>query len=162
MTGRAIKITEPRSGLSATALLLPEKAPDNVAFLWAYLEEPRVVAGIHAMWTGPEISCPVPPSHLENQAYAQPLPAENATLTPQPGDIVLSYVPPRMWSGNPNAIFDIGLFYGQGARLLFPIGWLAGSVVAQVLPEQREQIAAACGVIRRNGACDVTFTRAEA
>ncbi|TIR18273.1 MAG: DUF3830 family protein [Mesorhizobium sp.] len=161
MTKAAIKITEPRSGLSATALLLPEKAPGNAAFLWGYLEEPRMVAGIHAMWTGPEISCPVPSPHLEGQAYAQPLPAENATLTPQPGDIVLSYVPPRMWGGNPNAIFDIGLFYGQGARLLFPIGWLAGSVVAQVLPEQREQFAAACGVIRRNGACDVTFTRTE-
>jgi hypothetical protein len=161
MTKRAIKITEPRSGLSATAVLLPEKAPGNAAFLWSYLGEPRVVAGIHAMWTGPEISCPVPSSHLEGETYAQPLPAENATLTPQPGDIVLSYVPPRMWGGNPNAIFDIGLFYGQGARLLFPIGWLAGSVVAQVLPEQREQFAAACGVIRRNGACDVAFTRAE-
>ncbi|TPI67390.1 DUF3830 family protein [Mesorhizobium sp. B2-8-9] len=161
MTKGAIQITEPRSGLSAAALLLPEKAPSNAAFLWSYLEKPRVVAGIHAIWTGPEISCPVPPSHLEGQPYAQPLPAENATVTPQPGDIVLSYVPPRMWGGNPNAIFDIGLFYGQGARLLFPIGWLAGSVAAQVLPEQREQFAAACGVIRRNGACDVTFTRAE-
>ncbi|TGR61418.1 DUF3830 domain-containing protein, partial [Mesorhizobium sp. M2D.F.Ca.ET.223.01.1.1] len=38
MTKAAIKITEPRSGLSATALLLPEKAPDNAAFLWSYLE----------------------------------------------------------------------------------------------------------------------------
>lgn len=161
MTRRAIKISEPRSGLSATALLLPEKAPENAAFLWAYLAEPRVVAGIHAMWTGPEISCPVPPAHLDGQSYARPLPAENATLTPQPGDIVLSYVPPRMWGGNPNAIFDIGLFYGQGARLFFPIGWLAGSVVAQVPPEQREPLAAACGIIRRNGACDVTFARAE-
>ena len=28
-------------------------------------------------------------AHLEGQAYARPLPAENATLTPQPGDIVL-------------------------------------------------------------------------
>ena len=53
MTRRAIKITEPRSGLSATALLLPEKAPDNAAFLWAYLEEPRVVAGIPVIiWFG--------------------------------------------------------------------------------------------------------------
>ncbi|CAN7402243.1 DUF3830 family protein [Mesorhizobium amorphae] len=161
MTKPAIRISEPRSNLSATALLLLEKAPDNTAFLLAYLGEPRVVAGIHAMWTGPEISCPVPSAHLDGQAYARPLPAENATLTPQPGDIVLSYVPPRMWGGNPNAIFDIGLYYGQGARLLFPIGWLAGSVVAQVLPEERDQFAAACGVIRRNGACDVTFSLVE-
>ena len=147
MTKPAIRITEQRSKLSVTALLLPEKTPESVAFLLAYLERPRVIAGIHAMWTGPEISCPVSAADLEGQAYAKPLPAENATLTPQPGDIVLSYVPPRMWGGNPNAIFDIG--------------WLAGSVVAQVHAEERDQLAAACGVIRRNGACDVTFTRVE-
>lgn len=162
MTTRAILIEEPKSGLSVKAPLLDGKAPDNAAFLWEYLAEPRIVGGIHAMWTGPEISCPIPPQHLEGAAYATPLPAENATLNPQPGEIVLSYVPPRMWGGNPNAIFDIGLFYGAGARMLFPIGWLAGSVVAQVAPEQRDHFAAACGVIRRNGACDVTFSRAEA
>ena len=161
MSQRAIKISEPRSSLCVFAPLLDTKAPDNAAFLWEYLGVPRIVAGIHAMWTGPEISCPIPPAHLKGASYAAALPAENATLTPQPGDVVLSYVPPRMWGGNRDAIFDIGLFYGQGARLLFPIGWLAGSVVAQVRPEEREQFAAACGIIRRNGACDVTFERAE-
>jgi hypothetical protein len=161
MTTRAILMEEPGSGLSVKAVLLDGKAPDNTAFLWDYLAEHRIVGGIHAMWTGPEISCPIPPAHLEGAAYATPLPAENATLNPQPGDIVLSYVPPRVWGGSPNAIFDIGLFYGAGARLLFPIGWLAGSVVAQVPPEAREHFAAACGVIRRNGACDVTFSRTE-
>ena len=158
----SIRITEPRSQLSVTALLLPQKAPETAAFLKAYLGVPRVVPGIHAMWTGPEISCPVPAADLQGEAYARPLPAENATLTPQPGDIVLSYVPPRMWGGNPDAIFDIGLYYGQGARLLFPIGWLAGSVVAQVLAEERDRFAAACGVIRRNGASDVAFSLVEA
>jgi hypothetical protein len=159
---RTILIEESRSGLSVKALLLDAKAPDNAAFLWDYLAEPRIVGGIHAMWTGPEISCPVPPDHLEGAAYAKPLPPENATLNPQPGDIVLAYVPPRMWGGNPNPIFDIGLFYGPGARMLFPIGWLAGSVVAQVPPDEREHFATACGVIRRNGACEVTFSRTEA
>jgi hypothetical protein len=158
---RAILIEESKSGLSVKALLLDGKAPDNAAFLWDYLAEPRIVGGIHAMWTGPEISCPVPPDHLEGAAYAKPLPPENATLNPQPGDIVLAYVPPRMWGGNPNPIFDIGLFYGPGARMLFPIGWLAGSVVAQVPPDERDHFATACGVIRRNGACEVTFSRTE-
>lgn len=161
MTNRAITIAEPKSGLSVTAPLLVDKAPANAAFLWDYLSAPRVVGGIHAMWTGPEISCPIPAAHLEGASYAAALPAENATLNPQPGDIVLSYVPSRMWGGNPNAIFDIGLFYGPGARLLFPIGWLAGSVVAQVRPEEREALAAGCAAIRRTGACEVTFSRAE-
>ena len=161
MTTRAVLITEPRSALSVTAVFLASKAPENAAFFWEYLSEPRVVGGIHAMWTGPEISCPIPSPHLAGAAYAAPLPAENATLNPQPGDIVLAYVPPYMWGGNPDPVFDIGLYYGQGARLLFPIGWLAGSVVAQVRPEEREHFAAACGIIRRNGACDVTFARTE-
>jgi hypothetical protein len=161
MNKRAIRISQSRSELSVLALVLDGKAPENVAFLWDYLAEPRVVPGIHAMWTGPEISCPIPAAHLEGTALARPLPAENATLTPQAGDIVLSYVPARMWGGSPDPIFDIGLFYGQGARLLFPIGWLAGSVVAEVSPEDREALAAACKIIRSNGACDVTFSRAE-
>lgn len=161
MTNRLIRITEPRSGLDVSAVLLPEKAPANAAFLWDHLSEPRVIPGLHAMWTGPEISCPVPPAQLDGKAYARALPAENATLHPQPGDIVLAYVPERVWGGSPSPIFDIGIFYGPGARMFFPIGWLAGSVVAQVPPSEREALAAACGIIRRNGACDITFSRRE-
>jgi hypothetical protein len=157
---QTIQITNERSGLSVTAALLPTKAPANAAFLWRYLEVPRVVPSIHAMWTGPEISCPVPPAHLLGVDWAGALPPENATLHPQSGDVVLAYVPARMWGGNPDPIFDIGLFYGPGARMLFPIGWLAGSVVAQVAPEDRAALAAASGRIRQTGACEITFRRA--
>ena len=154
---RSILITEGKSGLSVAAALLEDKAPANAAFLWRYLEVPRVVPSIHAMWTGPEISCPIPSGHLGEEPA---LPPENATLHPQPGDVVLAYVPARMWGGNPDPIFDIGLFYGPGARMLFPIGWLAGSVVAQVAPEDRAALVAACTSIRRTGACEITFARA--
>ena len=146
------------SGLDVTADFLPGKAPQNVAFLRAYLASPRVVPGLHAMWTGPEVSCPIPSTHLVGAGYAHALPPENATLHPQPGDIVLAYVPARVWGGSPDPIFDIGLFYGPGARMFFPIGWLAGSVIAQVRPEDRAVLAEACGRIRRSGACDVTFS----
>ena len=154
---RSILITEGKSGLSVAAVLLEDKAPANAAFLWRYLEVPRVVPSIHAMWTGPEISCPIPSGHLGEEPA---LPPENATLHPQPGDVVLAYVPARMWGGNPDPIFDIGLFYGPGARMLFPIGWLAGSVVAQVTSDDRAALAAACNSIRRTGACEITFARA--
>ncbi|MDZ4310701.1 MAG: DUF3830 family protein [Cypionkella sp.] len=152
-----IRINHAASGMDILAVLNPEKAPVNAAFLWRYLETPRVVPGIHAMWTGPEISCPIPSAHLGDEPA---LPPENATLHPQPGDIVLAYVPARMWGGNPDPIFDIGLFYGPGARMLFPIGWLAGSVVAQVRAEDRAALAEACSKIRRAGACEITFERA--
>lgn len=161
MTTKTILIREEKSGLSVSAPLLFNKAPENAAFFWEYLATPRLVPGIHAIWTGPEISCPIPSDQLAGASYAKPLPPENATLTPQPGDIVLAYVPPRMWGGNPDSIFDIGLFYGPGARMLFPIGWLAGSVVAQVADADRAHLAEACNRIRRNGACDVSFSRGE-
>ena len=153
-----LRIQSAASGLDVTAEFLPGKAPDTVAFLHAYLASPRIVPGIHAMWTGPEISCPIPSAHLSGADYAHALPPENATLHPQPGDIVLAYVPARMWGGSPDPVFDIGIFYGPGARMLFPIGWLAGSVVAQVWPQDRAALADACGRIRRSGACDVTFS----
>jgi hypothetical protein len=154
-----IRIHSAASGLSVVADLLPGKAPENVDFLLRYLESPRVVPGLHAMWTGPEISCPIPSAHLVGADYAHALPPENATLHPQPGDVVLSYVPARMWGGSPDPIFDIGLFYGPGARMLFPIGWLAGSVVAQVRAEDRAALAEACSRIRRAGACGISFER---
>lgn len=153
-----LRIQSVAAGLDVTADFLPGKAPGNVAFLLAYLASPRVVPGLHAMWTGPEISCPIPPAHLVGADYAHALPPENATLHPQPGDIVLAYVPARVWGGNPDPIFDIGLFYGPGARMFFPIGWLAGSVVAQVRPEDRTALAEACGRIRRSGTCDISFS----
>jgi hypothetical protein len=153
-----LRIRSTAAGLDVLAGFLPDKAPDNVAFLRAYLSVPRTVPGLHAMWTGPEISCPIPAAHLAGADYAQALAPENATLHPQPGDIVLAYVPARVWGGNPDPIFDIGIFYGPGARMFFPIGWLAGSVAAQVRPEDRSALADACGRIRRAGACDVTFS----
>ena len=154
-----LRIRSAASGLDVLADLLPAKAPENLAFLLAYLSAPRVVPGLHAMWTGPEISCPIPPDHLAGADYARALPPENATLHPQPGDVVLAYVPARMWGGNPDPIFDIGLFHGPGARMFFPVGWLAGSVVAQVRPEDRPALAEACTRIRRSGACEITFSQ---
>jgi hypothetical protein len=151
---RTLHATEPRSGLDARFTLLDDKAPEGVAFLRGLLAAPREIAGIHAMWTGPEISCPVPFA-LVPEALRGALPVENGTIQPQPGEIVLSYVPPRMWGGGPDPVFDIGLFYGAGARLLFPIGWLPGSVVARIAPEQLDGFARACGAIRRTGACTV-------
>ena len=154
-----LRIRSAASGLDVLADLLPAKAPENLAFLMAYLSAPRVVPGLHAMWTGPEISCPIPPAHLAGAGYARALPPENATLHPQPGDVVLAYVPARMWGGNPDPIFDIGLFYGPGARMFVPVGGLAGSVVAQVRPEDRPALAEACTRIRRSGACEITFSQ---
>ncbi len=155
MSKHLLRATEAASGLDALFHLLDDKAPAGCAFLRHLLVEPRDIPAIHAMWTGPEISCPVPTAMVSDSAALAP---ENATIHPQPGEVVLAYVPPRMWGGGPDAVFDIGLFYGPGARLLFPIGWLPGSVVAKAAPEALEALARACGAIRRAGACIIRFS----
>lgn len=130
-------------------------------FLWGFLGQQREVPAIHAMWTGPEISCPVPAAMVTDSALRQPLPQENATITPQAGDLVLTYVPPFRSRGNPEPVFDLGFFYAPGGRMLFPAGWIAGSVVARCGHDVLPALAAACAAIRRSGACTIEFSRAE-
>lgn len=108
------------------------------------------------MWTGPEISCPVPATMLG--AAPAPLPVECGTVFPQPGEIVLAYLPARYWGGGDAPIFDIGLFYGPQARLFFPVGWITGSVVGRVADVAA--LANAGRAIRRNGEATLTFERA--
>jgi hypothetical protein len=157
---RAIRIQEERSGLDSNAQLLADAAPANAAFLWELLATPRDVPAIHAIWTGPEISAPIPDVMLGDAHKAAGLPLENATVMPQPGELVLTYLPPRVWGGGDAPVFDLGLFYGPHGRLFFPIGWHAGSVVARVGAADLPALAAACGRIRRNGACTLRFSRA--
>lgn len=159
MSNRSIVVSETRSGLHARFHLLEQQAPESCAFLWDLLASEREMPAIHAMWTGPEISCPVPTAMIDPQRNATPLAPENATVSPQAGDLVLAYVPPRMWGGHPQPVFDLGFFYGPGGRMLFPIGWLAGNVVARVDPQDLAALAAGCGEIRRNGACTLTLSR---
>jgi hypothetical protein len=158
---RAIRIREHRSGLDATARLLDERAPANAAFLWDLLTESRTIPAIHAMWTGPEISAPVPEGWLDETVRAAGLPLENSTIMPQPGEIVVTFLAPRVWGGGPAPVFDIGLFYGPAARLLFPIGWQPGSVAARIAAADLAEVAAACGRIRQGGACTLSFCRAD-
>jgi hypothetical protein len=155
----SIRISEPASALSVTATLLDDRAPANAAFLWDFLSTPRGIPAIHAMWTGPEISAPIPDGHLTEGQRAAGLPLEHATISPQPGEIVLTYLPPRVWGGGSNPVFDIGIFYGAGARLFFPIGWQPGSIVARVADVPA--LAAACARIRQSGACTLRFERTE-
>ena len=155
---RSIRLSENSSALSVTAGLLDDRAPANAAFLWDFLAVPRQIPAIHAMWTGPEISAPIPDADLTPTQRDSGLPLEHATVMPQPGDIVLTFLPPRVWGGGPAPVFDIGIFYGPGARLFFPIGWQPGSVVARIADVPA--LAAACARIRQSGACTLLFERA--
>ncbi len=152
-----LRVTEPGSELNARFELLETEAPASCQFLCQTFSSPREIAAIHAMWTGPEISCPVPLEAIPNDMRT-PLAPENMTIQPQPGELVLACLPARYWGGGPDPIFDLGIFYGPGARMLFPVGWLPGSVVGRVVPGQQQHLAEACTAIRRSGACTMSFT----
>jgi hypothetical protein len=155
---RHLRIREPASGLDARVLLLDDRAPRSAEALWQIAGLGGVHDAIHAMWTGPEISCPIPAPKLPAQANLDELPRENATSYPEEGDIAVVYVPANTWKGQPPfAFFDVGLFYGPGARLLMPMGWIKASVCARVPGDQLAAFRSACQSIRQRGACQLSF-----
>lgn len=158
---RIIKLVEPQSGLSARCRLLDDAAPVSAAFLWELAERKAGFEAMHAIWTGPEISVPMPASTLP-QGMAQPaIPAENATSYPEAGDIVLAYLAAGSTKGlPPGDFYDIGLFYGSGGRLLMPFGWIQANVCARILDEDLAKAQADCRTIRRNGACTLSLETA--
>lgn len=158
---RHVRFAEPGSGLACRCLLLDEKAPASCDFLWSLAEREASFEAIHAMWTGPELSVPIPSGILPAGIAATPIPKENATCFPEEGDIVLAYAAAGSLKGlPPGDFYDIGLFYGQGGRLLMPFGWLRANVCAQIVPEDLAKAQADIRSIRRSGACQITIERA--
>lgn len=156
-----IRFTEPRSGLSARCLLLEDEAPASVTFLRELAARQATFEAIHAMWTGPEISVPMPASLLPADMPHPPIPEENATSYPGAGDIVLAYLPAGSAQGlPPGDFYDIGLFYGPGGRLLMPFGWIKANVCARIVAEDLAKAQADMKTIRRNGACAITIQQA--
>ncbi len=159
---RHVRVSEPSSGLSCRFRLLDDRAPRSAQALWVLAGQGGSYDAIHAMWTGPEISCPIPAAAFPAEAGLDRLVLENATSFPEAGDLAVVYAGENSWKGQPPfAFFDIGLFYGAGARLLMPMGWVMASVCAEVIPEDLAQYRAGCGVIRRNGACRLTFSQVD-
>lgn len=158
---RIIKLVEPQSGLSARCRLLDDAAPVSAAFLWDLAERKAGFEAMHAIWTGPEISVPMPASTLPQGMAQHAIPAENATSYPEAGDIVLAYLAAGSTRGlPPGDFYDIGLFYGQGGRLLMPFGWIQANVCARILDEDLAKAQADCRTIRRNGACTLSLETA--
>lgn len=156
--GRVIRIAEPASGLSVRAQLLDDEAPLAAAALWALAGVGDAHNALHAMWTGPEISCPVPAARLPAAIDLAALSLENGTSRPAAGDIVVIALLPGAWPAlPPGGALDIGLFYADGGRLLMPGGWVVGSVAARVAAADYAALAGAGERIRRHGACRLRF-----
>ena len=158
---RMIRVRETRSGLDCRFELLDALAPRAAEVLWALAAQDGALHdAVHAMWTGPEISCPVRIETAVDPALLRDIPDENATSFPAAGELATVFAPRGRWKGMPPFdVFDIGLFYGDGARLLMPMGWIMGSVCARVLPEDLAGLQAGCKAIRASGACRLGFSR---
>jgi len=157
---RIIRITEQVSGLDCRIELLDALAPRNAEALWQLAGAGAAHFAQHAMWTGPEISCPITSGAFPSGDAFNAIPLENATSFPAAGDIATVFAPKGTWVGQPPAdFFDIGLFYGDGARLLMPMGWIMASVSGRVVEADRAGYVAACGAIRAKGACELRFAQ---
>ena len=155
---RIIRFTEPRSGLSARCALFDDKAPHSAEFLWQLAQTRPTHDAIHAMWTGPELSCPLSAAVLPEELAQTDMPLENASSFPQAGEIVLAYASSGSIKGiPPGAFFDLGIFYGDGGRLYFPFGWLMANICAEIVPEDLAGSQSSIKQIRNNGACKLSI-----
>src|ERR1700750_1191816 len=115
--------------------LLDSAAPRSCAFLWALAGQGPSFMTNHAIWTGPELSIPLPESILPREIDRSPVPPENAPSFPRAGDVMLAWLAAGSARGlPPGDFFDIGLFYDEGGRLLMPFGWLQANVAARIDP----------------------------
>src|ERR1700724_88558 len=86
---RFIQVREAKSVLQARFTLLDDASPVNAGVLWSLSEPGATYDAIRAMWTGPEISCPIDASRLTGSIEVGRIPLENATSFPAAGDLAL-------------------------------------------------------------------------
>ncbi|MEX2123449.1 MAG: DUF3830 family protein [Woeseia sp.] len=155
---RFIRLTEPRSGLSARCHLLDDKAPRSAELLWRLAQNRSTYDAIHAMWTGPELSCPLASDALPAEMAKTAIPLENATSYPKAGELALTCISAGSIKGLPPGVFfDLGVFYGDGGRLLFPFGWLMANICAEIVADDLLYAKTSLEKIRNNGACKLTI-----
>lgn len=156
---RRIKLTFVDEGVSALASLLEDKAPKTGECIWNLLSKPVENLGIHAMWTGREISFGIPYERFPNDEGLH-VPPENQTVIPIPGDLIWNGYHPYQWQGNPHPVYDFGIFYGRDSRLLLPVGW-RGSNRFGVIDENLEEFAEVCARCQSEGRKKIRLERYE-
>jgi len=141
--------------------LLDQLAPRSCEFLWSLAGSNAEIAVNHAIWTGPELSCPLPAASLPPGVDNSPLPPENATTFPRAGDLGLVWLRSGSIRGlPPGDFFDIGIFYDEGARLLMPFGWIKANIAAAIAPPDLPIAQEFAREIRQKGGCRLRIRRA--
>src|SRR5919201_3554657 len=133
-------------GPVVAAALVEDAAPITCENFWRGIGTGWHADLHHGRETGPELWCFVPPPQEE-------LPYENATVFPDPGDILYyHYVQPPTRDGT--WVFDIGVYYGRGCSKLAQ-GWIPGNLFARVADRQEikklEAVAAELLTVRSLG-----------
>lgn len=156
---KKLRISFVDENVSATAVLLEDRAPATCKCIWNALEKKTAEGmGIHAMWTGREISFPFPGDLFPGKEGFS-LPPENQIIIPLPGDIVWNAYAPYQWPGNPDILYDFGIFYGRDSRILLPVGWKPSNLFARIA-ENLDAFAAVCARCQREGLKKLRIERA--
>jgi hypothetical protein len=140
---RKIKLIFIEEKVSAIAELLDEKAPETTNCIWQLLEEPFEGNAVHAMWTGRELSLPIPSSKFTKNEGLH-VPPENQIVFPIPGDLVWNAYLPYQWQGNPLPVYDFGIYYGRDSRIFLPVGWRPSNHFG-IITENLSKFAEVCG-----------------
>jgi hypothetical protein len=151
---RRIELILKQKRVRAVAVFLEDEAPRTCAALWGML--PIESETYHAKWAGREVYTLIPPPPVSPGA-------ENATITPIPGDILWFDVSPdsidipiEMRRANPRGFVDIATFYGRNSLLLGPQGFMPGNLFATIT-EGLAEYAKACGELFREGVIHERF-----
>jgi hypothetical protein len=145
---KQIRITFVDEAISCVADLFEDKAPKTARFIWDMLSGPVEGLGVHAMWTGREISFPIAADLIPGDVGF--VPPENQTVIPTPGNLIWNAYYPYQWFGNPNPVYDFGIFYGPDSRLFLPMGWRPSNLFGQIT-ENLTDFAKACARVQLEG-----------
>jgi hypothetical protein len=157
---RALEIDFPGEGVTVRARLLDELAPRTCSAIWELAARSPELTGVHAAFTGRELSVRIPLDVAMRVEGIDTLPPENQTLFPIPGDLIWARLPPYAWSGVSEPLYDLGIFYGRDSRLLLPVGWIAGNRFAEVLPDHLPALAEVAARSQIEGAKRLIIRRA--
>ncbi len=109
---RHIRLTFTGTGESVLAELLDDEAPKTCEMIWNRL--PLEHDLVHGRYSGMEVFVV-----LESP---QPVPDENRTMLPLPGELLYWYTQGASVTGDKNAVAEICLIYGRGVTLRGPEG----------------------------------------
>lgn len=106
-----VRLTFVESGVSATARLYEDDAPDVCAAMWAALEVPLQGPVTHAMASGEELMINMPEENRRFDPMA--VPVQMATIHPRPGELLWAYLPPYYMKDFQTGLWDFIIVYGQ-------------------------------------------------